>query len=204
MLPNPKLGNLTMKPVTPERITDFNRSDAELQSFLIFAVAVAGKNADSVAPKVNRMLADWNTEPFTFLRTYRRDIDTIMRDWKMGPYDQRMIPAMNGIIDLDLRSCTIADLEAIKGIGPKTSRFFMLHSRPDQELIVLDIHILRYLKRRFRMKVPKSTPSGKRYLAIEAEAIRKIKKHMPNWKSFAEFDLNAWILMRSKGKEKNK
>jgi len=193
-----------MKPVTPERITDFHRSDSELQSFLIFAVAVAGKNADSVAPKVNRMLADWNTEPFTFLRTYRRDIDTIMRDWKMGPYDQRMIPAMNGIIDLDLRSCTIADLEAIKGIGPKTSRFFMLHSRPDQELIVLDIHILRYLKRRFRMKVPKSTPSGKRYLAIEAEAIRKIKKHMPNWKSFAEFDLNAWILMRSKGKKKNK
>jgi thermostable 8-oxoguanine DNA glycosylase len=124
-----------------------------------------------------------------------------MREYRMGPYDQRMIPAMNGIIDLDLRTCTIADLEAIKGIGPKTSRFFMLHSRPDQELIVLDIHILRYLKRRFRMKVPKSTPSGKRYLAIEAEAIRRIKKHMPNWKSFAEFDLNAWILMRSKGKQ---
>jgi endonuclease III len=193
-----------MKPVTPERITDFHRTDSELQSFLIFAVAVAGKNADSVAPKVNRMLKDWKTEPFTFLRTYRRDIDTIMREYRMGPYDQRMIPAMNGIIDLDLHTCTIADLEAIKGIGPKTSRFFMLHSRPDQELIVLDIHILRYLKRRFRMKVPKSTPSGKRYLAIEAEAIRKIKKHMPNWKSFAEFDLNAWILMRSKGKEKNK
>jgi endonuclease III len=193
-----------MKPVTPERITDFHRSDSELQSFLIFAVAVAGKNADSVAPKVNRMLADWNTEPFTFLRTYRRDIDAIMREYRMGPYDQRMIPAMNGIIDLDLRACTIADLEAIKGIGPKTSRFFMLHSRPDQELIVLDIHILRYLKRRFRMKVPKSTPSGKRYLAIESEAIRKIKKHMPNWKSFAEFDLNAWILMRSKGKEEKK
>jgi endonuclease III len=193
-----------MKPVTPERITDFHRSDSELQSFLIFAVAVAGKNADSVAPKVNRMLADWNTEPFTFLRTYRRDIDTIMRDWKMGPYDQRMVPAMNGIIDLDLRTCTIADLEAIKGIGPKTSRFFMLHSRPDQELIVLDIHILRFLKQRFRMKVPKSTPSGKRYLAIEAEATRKIKKHMPNWKSFADFDLNAWLLMRSKGKEKKK
>jgi len=193
-----------MKPVTPERITDFHRSDSELQSFLIFAVAVAGKNADSVAPKVNRMLADWNTEPFTFLRTYRRDIDAIMREYRMGPYDQRMIPAMNGIIDLDLRACTIADLEAIKGIGPKTSRFFMLHSRPDQELIVLDIHILRYLKRRFRMQVPKSTPSGKRYLAIESEAIRKIKKHMPNWKSFAEFDLNAWILMRSKGKEEKK
>jgi endonuclease III len=198
-----------MKPVTPERITDFHRSDSELQSFLIFAVAVAGKNADSVAPKVNRMLADWKVEglkvePFTYLRIHHDKIDTIMREYRMGPYDQRMIPAMNGIIDLDLHTCTIADLEAIKGIGPKTSRFFMLHSRPDQELIVLDVHILRYLKRRFRMKVPKSTPSGKRYLAIEAEAIRKIKKHMPNWKSFAEFDLNAWILMRSKGKEKKK
>lgn len=190
-----------MKPVTPERITDFSRSDAELQSFLIFAVAVAGKNADSVAPKVNRMLADWNTDPFTFLRTYRRDIDSIMREWKMGPYDQRMIPAMNGIIDLDLRTCTIADLEAIKGIGPKTSRFFMLHSRPDQEMVVLDVHLLRYCRQKFRMKVPKSTPSGKRYLAIEAEAVRRIRKKFPKM-SFAEFDLNAWLLMRSKGEKR--
>ena len=192
-----------MKPVTPERITDFHRTDSELQSFLIFAVAVAGKNADSVAPKVNRMLKDWKTQPFTYLRQNRDWIETIMRDWKMGPYDDRMIPAMNGIIDLDLRSCTIADLEAIKGIGPKTSRFFMLHSRPDQEMVVLDVHLLRYCKQKFRMKVPKSTPSGKRYLAIEAEAVRRIKRRFPKT-SFAEFDLNAWILMRSKGKEKKK
>jgi thermostable 8-oxoguanine DNA glycosylase len=192
-----------MKPVTPERITDFHRTDSELQSFLIFAVAVAGKNADSVAPKVNRMLKDWKTQPFTYLRQNRDWIETIMREYRMGPYDQRMIPAMNGIIDLDLRTCTIADLEAIKGIGPKTSRFFMLHSRPDQEMVVLDVHLLRYCKQKFRMKVPKSTPSGKRYLAIEAEAVRRIKRRFPKT-SFAEFDLNAWILMRSKGKEKKK
>ena len=192
-----------MKPVTPERITDFHRTDSELQSFLIFAVAVAGKNADSVAPKVNRMLKDWKTQPFTYLRQNRDWIETIMREYRMGPYDDRMIPAMNGIIDLDLRSCTIADLEAIKGIGPKTSRFFMLHSRPDQEMVVLDVHLLRYCKQKFRMKVPKSTPSGKRYLAIEAEAVRRIKRRFPKT-SFAEFDLNAWILMRSRGKEKKK
>jgi thermostable 8-oxoguanine DNA glycosylase len=192
-----------MKPVTPERITDFHRSDSELQSFLIFAVAVAGKNADSVAPKVNRMLKDWKTQPFTYLRQNRDWIETIMREYRMGPYDDRMVPAMNGIIDLDLRSCTIADLEAIRGIGPKTSRFFMLHSRPDQEMVVLDVHLLRYCKQKFRMKVPKSTPSGKRYLAIEAEAVRRIKRRFPKT-SFAEFDLNAWILMRSKGKEKKK
>lgn len=192
-----------MKPVTPERITDFHRSDSELQSFLIFAVAVAGKNADSVAPKVNRMLKDWKTQPFTYLRQNRDWIETIMREYRMGPYDQRMIPAMNGIIDLDLRTCTIADLEAIKGIGPKTSRFFMLHSRLDQEMVVLDVHLLRYCRQKFRMKVPKSTPSGKRYLAIEAEACRRIRKKFPDM-SFADFDLNAWILMRSKGKEKKK
>jgi endonuclease III len=174
-----------------------------LQSFLIFAVAVAGKNADSVAPKVNRMLKDWKTQPFTYLRQNRDWIETIMREYRMGPYDDRMIPAMNGIIDLDLRTCTIADLEAIKGIGPKTSRFFMLHSRPDQEMVVLDVHLLRYCKQKFRMKVPKSTPSGKRYLAIEAETVRRIKRRFPKT-SFAEFDLNAWILMRSKGKEKKK
>jgi thermostable 8-oxoguanine DNA glycosylase len=188
--------------ITPERVTKFDRTDEELESFLIFAIAVAGKKASSIAPKVTRMVEEMNGTPFTYLRSSRRDIDAIMHHYRMGPYDQRMIPAINGILDLDLRSCTLHDLLAIKGIGPKTARFFLLHSRPDQELIVLDVHILRYLKQRFHMKVPKSTPSGKRYLAIEAEAIRKIKKYMPNWKSFAEFDLNAWMLMRSKGEKR--
>ena len=79
----------------------------------------------------------------------------------------------------------------------------MLHSRPDQEMVVLDVHLLRYCKQKFRMKVPKSTPSGKRYLAIEAEAVRRIRKKFPDM-SFADFDLNAWILMRSKGREEKK
>mgnify|MGYP006266736239 CR=1 FL=1 len=190
-----------MTDIKPERITDYNRTDEELQAFLIFAIAVAGKQANAVSAKVNRMLSSWEAAPFDYLRANRGKIETIMRQWKMGPYDKRMVPAMDAILDLDLRSCTTADLESIMGVGPKTSRFFILHSRPNQEYVVLDVHLLRYLKREFRMKkIPKGTPAGKRYLAIEAEAVKKIKRRHPEM-SFAEFDLNAWLKMRSKGEQ---
>ena len=187
--------------ITPERVTKFDRTDEELEAFLIFAIAVAGKKASSVAPKVTRMVEEMNGMPFTYLRSSRRDIDAIMRHYRMGPYDQRMIPAINGILDLDLRACTLHDLLAIKGIGPKTARFFLLHSRPNEKMVVLDVHLLRYLRQVYRMKTPKQTPSGKRYLSLEAEAIRRIEKRNPdvNW---ADFDLNAWMLMRSKGEKK--
>jgi thermostable 8-oxoguanine DNA glycosylase len=187
--------------ITPERVTKFDRTDEELESFLIFAIAVAGKKASSIAPKVTRMVEEMNGTPFTYLRSSRRDIDAIMHHYRMGPYDQRMIPAINGILDLDLRSCTLHDLLAIKGIGPKTARFFLLHSRPNEKMVVLDVHLLRYLRQEYRMKTPKSTPSGKRYLDLEAEAIRRIEAKNPdvNW---ADFDLNAWMLMRSKGEKR--
>jgi thermostable 8-oxoguanine DNA glycosylase len=185
--------------IKPERITDYNRTDEELQAFLIFAIAVAGKQANAVSTKVNKMLSSWGTAPFDYLRSNRNKIEDIMRGWKMGPYEKRMVPAMNAIIDMDLRSCTTADLESIMGVGPKTSRFFILHSRPNQEYVVLDVHLLRYLKREFRMKkIPKGTPSGNRYLDIEGKAIEKIKSRYPEM-SFADFDLNAWLKMRSKG-----
>jgi len=119
----------------------------------------------------------------------------------MGPYEKRMVPAMNAIIDMDLRSCTTADLESIMGVGPKTSRFFILHSRPNEKMVVLDVHLLRYLRQEYRIKTPKQTPSGKRYLDLEAEAIRRIEAKNPNV-NWAEFDLNAWMLMRSKGEKR--
>jgi thermostable 8-oxoguanine DNA glycosylase len=60
----------------------------------------------------------------------------------------------------------VEELEKIPGLGLKTSRFFLLHSRKDQQVAVLDTHILRWMRSR-GWKAPKATPPLKKYKELE-------------------------------------
>ena len=97
---------------------------------------------------------------------------------------------MAGIIQFKnrLKSVTIEELESVDGIGSKTSRFFTLHSRPNQQIAVLDTHILKYMASK-GYKVPKSTPPKNKYGAIEEQFIQLAKD---NNMSVADFDLQVW------------
>lgn len=184
--------------INPERITDFNRTDAQLENYLLFAIAVAGKKAEPIAKKINTLVETFDGRPMNRFRSCNADeIDAIWHGLDLGPYE-KMWRATLGVRNLDLRTCTIADLENVYGIGPKTSRFFILHSRPAQRQVVLDVHVLRWLRQEFGMKTPEGTPNGQRYLDLEAQACDLIAARYPD-KTFAEIDLNAWITMRSKG-----
>lgn len=145
----------------------YDRTDEELEAFLIFAICVAGKNADQTIEKVKKMLRSHS--PFAFLRAVRKtsSIDELIKAFRMGQYD-RIGSAINGVIDanLDLRTCTPDQLEAIRGIGPKTARFFIMFTRPNQRMACLDTHILAWLRDR-GIKAPKTTPSGKSYARLE-------------------------------------
>jgi thermostable 8-oxoguanine DNA glycosylase len=68
-----------------------------------------------------------------------------LRIVRAGQY-ARIAAAFRGVLSLNLRTCTVADLEAVHGIGPKTARMFLLHSRPAQRVAVLDTHILAWLR----------------------------------------------------------
>ncbi len=70
---------------------------------------------------------------------------------------------------LDLKTCTVAQLEAIHGIGPKSARFFVLWGvrEKSERVAALDVHVLRFL-RHLGHPAPKSTPTGKRYVKLEA------------------------------------
>ena len=82
----------------------------------------------------------------------------------------------------------MSDLETIKGIGPKTSRFFLMSSRQGVEYAALDTHILRWMRDQGIENIPKSTPSGKRYLDLEQIYLKMV----PEGKSVGEFDLEIW------------
>lgn len=145
----------------------------ELEEFALFAVMVAGKTADGTRKKLAQFLGGYN-QPFDGVRWYisRGILGRELRRARVGQY-HRINGAFRGLVKLDLETCTVQDLEAIKGIGPKTARFFILHTRPGARLAALDTHILRFLRSLGIADVPRSTPpAGPKYARLEAEFLR--------------------------------
>ena len=93
--------------------------------------------------------------------------------------------------ELDLRTCTADELDNIYGIGPKTARCFILHSRKGARYVGLDTHILKYMKNEMGVEdVPKSTPSSKK----EYERLEQIFLNHADelGKTPADLDLEIW------------
>lgn len=155
-----------------------NFSTGELEQFLLFAVAVTGKTAKIVERQMAVFLSleqDAST-PFDKVSCMlrKRRLRANLKRAKLGQYT-KLCKSYRQIVStrLDLRTCTVEELEAIHGIGAKTSRFFILHTRPNQRLAVLDTHILKYLRLVYDEEVaPQSTPAGKAYAYWETKFLR--------------------------------
>lgn len=90
--------------------------------------------------------------------------------------------------NLDLRTCSAEDLISIWGIGLKTAKCFLLHTRRDVQFAGLDTHILKFLAS-LGHQVPKSTPNAKQYSALEAAFLAEAKRRK---QTPAELDLEVW------------
>lgn len=177
--------------IDPTSITHFNRTDSELQLFWIFCILVAGKNSDVASKKVASLFNKLQDQtPFEYLEENRNSLHNLLVAHRVGQYT-RIENAISQSLRVDLRTATLEDLMAIKGVGPKTARFFLLHSRGDCEHVILDTHILRYLRERWNMDVPISTPPPVEYNRIEKIAGNLIKTDYPHL-SMAEADLLIW------------
>jgi endonuclease III len=195
--------------ITPTSITNYNRTEAELEEFLLFSIMVAGKNSQQTAKKLDSFLfatmglispLDWIANLVKIKENKICSTDplmTCMKNHKLGQYN-RLFSAFTGILQFKdrLSSVTVQELESVKGIGPKTARFFLLHSRPNQEIAVLDTHILHWMRDN-GIKAPKTTPSGEKYLKFEKMFIDIAKK---NDISIADLDLRIWTAYSSKKK----
>lgn len=186
--------------INPENITNFNRTEEELEEFLMFAILVAGKKAKQQAKKLDAFLSfksnlglPDDTTPFEFLEYISKGVWlwNTMKLHKLGQY-KRLESAFKGILQFKgkLSTITIDELESVKGIGSKTARFFILHSRPDQEIAVLDTHILKWLAKATRIGMPKSTPSSKKKYK-ELEQLFLTEASIRNLKP-ADLDLQIW------------
>jgi hypothetical protein len=209
--------------IDPTDITNYNLSTEELEEHILFWVCAAGKNGRTAARTLEVFLnmITWNgMTPFQAIRNKCSDdnmpddiIEENFSDYKnmtdlmkmagIGCYNHKSRSFSElAYSKLDLKSCTPDDLEQIYGIGMKTSRCFLLHSRENARCAGLDTHMLKFLRAKGVKDVPKSTPtSRKQYLRLEKEVLKFADKEKM---TPADFDLKVWNKYSVKSKKRGK
>jgi thermostable 8-oxoguanine DNA glycosylase len=190
--------------VDPYKAINYDRNDYELQEWLLFCIFVPGKKATTTAAHLEEFLQAGkkqyslpeDAKPFDIVRAYMKNSSNFpetLRQYGFGCYNlrARCLRLLMQDIDrgLNLRTCSLGDLEYLPGIGPKTSRMFVMFSRQNMtNMAILDVHILRFLRNK-GYDVPDSTPSGSRYQKIEEMFLKEAAK---SGKPPADFDLEIW------------
>lgn len=179
---------------TPLEVTNYNRTRHDKEKFWLFCLFVAGKNSDIQLKKLNQFLSNKPQDftPFEWIREVGVDsLRNMLVASRVGQYN-RLTEAIKQSLELDLDTCTVEDLENIYGVGGKTARFFILHTRKDAECAVLDTHILKWLQDK-GFDVPDNTPNDKHYKRIENLALTLMKQDFPHL-TIAEADLFIWAM----------
>lgn len=183
--------------INPTSITNYARTQNEMEEFLLFSIMVAGKSAKTTTQKLDQFLAQRDTwglddkSPLEYIKwlIHQDRLKEQLMAHKLGQY-ARLEKAFTGIIKFKgrLNKIGVQDLEGVVGIGPKTARFFILHSREDARLAVLDTHILKWLKLHGE-NAPKTTPTGKKYAMLEQSFLNYAEKYDLHP---ADLDLHIW------------
>lgn len=185
--------------IDPTKVTNYNLTDAQLEEHILWWVCAAGKNGVVAAKCLDNLLTTLKNmirgnTPFELVKN-EPNLAYWMSESGIGCYNNKSKTfkalATSGI---NLRTCGVDDLENINGIGPKTARCFLIHSRPNQKLAGLDRHILSWLSD-LGYKVPKSTPVGKQYKQIEQWFLNEVDK---SGKTVSQLDLEIWNKYRVK------
>lgn len=157
-------------------------STKQLEFFILFAILVAGKSASQTFKKLDEFLTrnvSWADEfvglptpspsPFEVIRFLLEEstLGVELEASRFGQYSRVAKAFAHVAYRLDPESLSVADLESVPGIGPKTTRFILLYGGFDKKAVPLDTHILKFL-RRAGYRAPKSTPpKGERYTELE-------------------------------------
>ncbi len=181
-----------MQKVDPFNLPSRPMTKSELQYWILFTMAVAGKGAKVTERKMLAFLRDAGRplmSPFRIVNMYTENGELLQRlkKQKLGKYTLLMkgFPAAAALDvqdDLDVEK-----LMKIPGIGPKGARMILLYARTDVQVAVLDTHILKWLRAQ-GYSAPKATPSGKQYLELERVVLEEARKRGMTAKIF-----DTWV-----------
>jgi len=184
-----------MKKVDPFNLPSRPMTRPELQYWILFTMAVAGKGAKVTEQKMMAFLQEEGRpllSPFGIVRLYvdRDELVRKMKKHKLGKYTL-LNKGFRAVLDLDLDDLDVEKLMKIPGIGPKSARMIMMYGFPDvKEYAVLDTHVLKWLKSR-GYDVPAATPDGKTYEKLERWVIAEARARNM---SPRQFDTYVWQL----------
>lgn len=191
--------NKAKKMIVPEKITNFNRTQAELEEFALFAILVAGKSAKVTAKKLDNFLFvpcqlgamtafEWIIH-LNQIQITDRALYHMVKLHRLGQY-RRVVRAFTDIVKLKdkLSTVTVDELEQVYGIGRKTASFFVVHSQANARHAVLDTHILHWLRDNGH-DAPMVTPSRRKYVELEQVFLDYCEQAQ---KTPAELDLEIW------------
>lgn len=177
-------------------------SEQELQLRLLFSVIVAGKNAKFAKNVLRNMFAKYADDilPFQLIRKWVKNgsLEKHIRSSRSGNYG-KMLNCFPLLININPRNASLEDLEKIPGIGPKTSRFYHLWIGKKTVCAAIDVHFLKFLRDLGYKNIPKSTPSGRRYMELEQAILKEATKRnlTPN-----QLDADVWMAYSTKNQEK--
>ena len=183
--------------INPATVTNYNRTQYELEEFILFCINVAGKKSAIEAPKLEVFIErakniTKESTPFNCIRKLIKlgRLNEIMHWAKLSPYAQRYNSYVAVAKIKDLQTVTLNRLLQVPGIGLKTARFFLSHSREDFDEPMLDTHILRFLRDQGYSNAPKSTPSNIGIYNYYANVFKMFARTMG--KSVTDLDLEIW------------
>ena len=183
--------------INPAEVTNYNRTQDELQEFLLFCINVAGKKSSIEAPKLEVFIQrakdiTKETSPFNCIKKLIKlgRLQEIMHWAKLSPYKQRYNSYVDAVKLGDLQKVTLNRLLQVAGIGLKTARFFLSHSREDFDEPMLDTHILQFLRDNGYRHAPKSTPSNVGIYNYYANIFKMFAR--VSGKSVTDLDLEIW------------
>jgi endonuclease III len=194
--------------IDPRKMTRYDLSVPELEETILFCCSVAGKNAMITAKGLDKFLNEaYNNyvpmgcqNPFEAIRCVidlqelpgRPSLADRIKSAGMGCYNNRA-RTFKALADshLDLETCTADELEQIPGIGRKTSRFFLLHTRRYPRVAVIDTHALKLLRDLEIIDSTHISMTKKNYERLEQEYL-EVYDLIGEGRTLAEFDLMVW------------
>jgi len=192
-----------MRRTDPQSPIILDRTTDELEECLLFCIVVAGKTAATQQRLLKNFLTSFpsqSTSPFDLIREMDAagKLSQQLMYSKLGQYT-RLTSCFRDLVaaNLDLYTCTVDDLEAIHGIGPKTARFFLTCTRLDVRFAVIDTHLLKFMRDYLcEHNIPATTPGNKKeYSRLEKLYLDYVDRVGVNP---AELDLAIWKIYANK------
>lgn len=179
--------------IDPNDVTKYDRTEAELQEYWLFCLVVAGKTAVVQARLLDSFLTSLGAStPFQGIRDAikRGDLLDKLKESRLGQYN-RLAKAMEQSLVHENRMAvvTVSELEDITGVGSKTARYYILHTRKNQQVAALDTHILAHMRDLGLTTQSVTPPKGAKYDALEAQFIALAKS---SGMALADYDLMIW------------